>query len=96
VVVWRSFMVGAMDGKALAALVNDGVPAFAMPGLEVGQQAPKWEDRATYDLGRHHAFHSMGREKINLINVFITMGYVVMLAHGKFGPGASRGLLHNP
>jgi len=34
-----------MDGNALAALVNDGVPAFAMPGLEDGQLAPKWEVR---------------------------------------------------
>ena len=40
-----SFLVGAMDGNALAALVNDGVPAFAMPGLEDGQLAPKWEVR---------------------------------------------------
>jgi hypothetical protein len=38
------------------------------------------QERATYDLGRHHAFHSMGREKINLINVFATMGFHLLLS----------------
>ena len=74
-----SYLVGAMDGKALAALAKAGVPTFAMKGIVAETEVP-WEERSTIDLGRHSHFHSMGREKIHLISTLIDMGFNLVLA----------------
>lgn len=65
-----NFVVGAMDDDLLHKLLEQGVPTFAMrSGLTTGDFG--WGSKT---------FHKMGREKINLIRVFVTMGYDIMVS----------------
>jgi len=58
-----------MDGKILEGLFNLGVPVF---DLESGM--PEGRRR----LGTP-VFHKMGREKVTLVNVFLSMGFELLI-----------------
>lgn len=58
-----------MDQKLLEALFYRGVPVFDM---ESGIQA---EDAAWGSP----VFHKMGREKVTLVNVFLALGYHLLI-----------------
>eukprot|EP00271_Cylindrocystis_brebissonii_P007994 TRINITY_DN219_c0_g1_i1.p1 TRINITY_DN219_c0_g1~~TRINITY_DN219_c0_g1_i1.p1 ORF type:complete len:733 (-),score=136.76 TRINITY_DN219_c0_g1_i1:483-2681(-) len=64
-----NILVGAMDTKILEGLYLEGVPVFDM---ESGM--------STVDVGwGTPIFHKMGREKITLINVFLSMGVELLM-----------------
>jgi len=60
---------GAMDSKLLEALFWKGVPVFDMGSnvstIDVGWVSPK--------------FHQMGREKVILVNTFLSFGYELLI-----------------
>lgn len=64
-----NILVGAMDTQILEGLFLEGVPVFDM---ESGM--------STVDVGwGSPIFHAMGREKITLINVFLSMEYELLI-----------------
>eukprot|EP00897_Mesotaenium_endlicherianum_P010583 jgi/Mesen1/9553/ME000640S08909 len=64
-----NILVGAMDEKILEGLFYEGVPVFDMEShmtaVDVGWGTP--------------VFHAMGREKVTLINVFLSMGFEILM-----------------
>ncbi|GJP48131.1 hypothetical protein CLOM_g7409 [Closterium sp. NIES-68] len=64
-----NILVGAMDTKLLEALYWEGVPVF---DLESGMTTdePGWGTPV---------FHAIGREKVTLINVFLSLGVQLLL-----------------
>ncbi|GJP56702.1 hypothetical protein CLOM_g15757 [Closterium sp. NIES-68] len=64
-----NILVGAMDTKFLEALYWEGVPVF---DLESGMTTddPGWGTPV---------FHAMGREKVTLINVFLSLGVQLLI-----------------
>ncbi|CAI5503493.1 unnamed protein product, partial [Closterium sp. Naga37s-1] len=65
----HNILVGAMDTKFLEALWREGVPVF---DLESGMTSddPGWGTPV---------FHAMGREKVTLINVFLSLGVQLLI-----------------
>mmetsp|Transcript_35964 Transcript_35964/g.88593 ORF Transcript_35964/g.88593 Transcript_35964/m.88593 type:complete len:683 (-) Transcript_35964:285-2333(-) len=65
-----NFLVGAMDNELLNALIDDKVPTFAMQS-----------GMTTKDFGwGTENFHKMGRKKIELIHLFTTMGFDILVS----------------
>ncbi|CAK9200431.1 unnamed protein product [Sphagnum jensenii] len=64
-----NILVGAMDSKLLEALFWKGVPVFNMGSnvstIDVGWGSPQ--------------FHKMGREKVILVNTFLSFGYELLI-----------------
>eukprot|EP01018_Ginkgo_biloba_P007783 Gb_19824 [translate_table: standard] len=64
-----NLLVGAMDTKLVEALYWKGIPVFDMGSkmktIDVGWGSP--------------TFHKMGREKVFLINVFMSFGYELLM-----------------
>eukprot|EP00271_Cylindrocystis_brebissonii_P003068 TRINITY_DN1381_c0_g1_i1.p1 TRINITY_DN1381_c0_g1~~TRINITY_DN1381_c0_g1_i1.p1 ORF type:complete len:806 (-),score=111.96 TRINITY_DN1381_c0_g1_i1:970-3264(-) len=65
----ENILVGAMDQEILEALFYLGIPTFDLeanlPPGDAGWGSPM--------------FHKMGREKVTLVNVFLAMGYEVLI-----------------
>ena len=66
----NTYLVGAMDDELLKALLERGIPCFAMSsGLTLG------------DFGwGSPTFNKMGREKINLLQTFTHWGFDVIIS----------------
>uniref|UniRef100_A0A0D6QZ75 Nucleotide-diphospho-sugar transferase domain-containing protein n=1 Tax=Araucaria cunninghamii TaxID=56994 RepID=A0A0D6QZ75_ARACU len=64
-----NILVGGMDAKVVKALYWKGIPVFDMGSkmktIDVGWGSP--------------TFHKMGREKVYLINVFMSLGYELLM-----------------
>ncbi|CAI5935012.1 unnamed protein product [Closterium sp. NIES-64] len=65
----HNILIGAMDTRFLEALWREGVPVF---DLESGMTTddPGWGTPV---------FHAMGREKVTLINVFLSLGVQLLI-----------------
>ncbi|CAI7914893.1 unnamed protein product, partial [Closterium sp. NIES-53] len=64
-----NILIGAMDNVILTALYQEGVPVF---DLESGM-SPEDSGWGT------PVFHAMGREKVTLVNVFLSMGVELLI-----------------
>ncbi|CAI5515925.1 unnamed protein product [Closterium sp. Naga37s-1] len=64
-----NILIGAMDNEILTALYFEGVPVF---DLESGM-SPEDSGWGT------PVFHAMGREKVTLVNVFLSMGFELLI-----------------